>query len=576
MRFPSLSHLAFEARCTLLRFPWTLAAGAVAATCAIVASQNPEAEEWIRAAFVAALALPLTLALTLVAEGKLWAPVVRTGSLAAGVLLLLLFLRDWGGIEHQPDTFRYLQLSAALHLTVAFLPFLGQARRMAFWQYNRRLFLGFLRAVVFSTVIFIAVAIALGALDKLFGVDVDGKAYLHIWFVVAFVVNTWLFLATVPDDLPALEQDADYPKALKVFAQYILTPIAFGYLIILLAYLVKLVSGAEWPNGWIGWLVASVAVSGILGFLLIEPLRGRAGEGWIRIYSRWLFLGLIPAALMLLAAFWKRIEPYGLTEPRTLGLLLGLWLLGVAILFSLRPGASIKIIPVSLAVLLLATLYGPASLAALSVASQGRRFERMIHAGNDATSAAEASATLRFLLDHRASTEIASRIGKPLPAIEWDSVSRSGPERDTVATQLLALAGVTYRSQPLRADPDQFSLERAEATAFAVDGVRWVVPMRFGDTAGRAVGGDTVRLLSAAMDARQRIAVGRDTLEFDLAALIYRDGDSVAAVRSADGVARIASRSGARHADLLLQNLNGLLNESGVRISYWSGNLLLR
>ena len=121
-------------------------------------------------------------------------------------------------------------------------------------------------------------AIALGALDKLFGVDVDGETYVRIWFVVAFLVNTWIFLAVVPERLPELEHDREYPRALKIFAQYILTPLAFTYLVILLAYLVKIVAGAEWPSGWIGWLVASVSVTGLLGFLLVHPLRSDPGR----------------------------------------------------------------------------------------------------------------------------------------------------------------------------------------------------------------------------------------------------------------------------------------------------------
>ena len=55
--------------------------------------------------------------------------------------------------------------------------------------------------MVFSGVLFVGIAIALGALDKLFGVDIEPETYLRIWIVVAFVVNTWIFLATVPEDL---------------------------------------------------------------------------------------------------------------------------------------------------------------------------------------------------------------------------------------------------------------------------------------------------------------------------------------------------------------------------------------
>ena len=190
------------------------------------------------------------------------------------------------------------------------------------------------------------------------------------------MVNTWIFLAEVPRGLRELVDDTSYPRVLKVFAQYILTPLVFIYLLLLLAYMVKIVIGGEWPSGWIGWLVTSVAIAGLLGFLLVHPLRDDPSEAWIRTYTRWLFVGLIPAAIVLLVAFWKRVLPYGLTEMRLLGVLLGLWLLAIAVSYTLRQDAGIKRIPVTLAALLLLTLYGPLSVTSISVASQGRRLAR--------------------------------------------------------------------------------------------------------------------------------------------------------------------------------------------------------
>jgi hypothetical protein len=266
MRFPSLAFLAQRATQVLRRFPWTLAAGSVAAGTAIVASTRGADHLWGRLAFVTALGLPVTIALTLFAEVRGWSAGVRVVALMAGVAGLALFFSVWPGIDARHEAIRYFQLSAAVHLGVAFLPFLGVAESIAFWQYNRRLFLGFLRAVVFSGVLFVGVAIALGALDRLFGVEIKGETYFRIWLVIALVVNTWIFLAAVPEDLQALEHDSEYPRGLKVFAQYILTPLAFTYLVILLAYLIKIVAGGEWPSGWVGWLVASVSVTGILGF----------------------------------------------------------------------------------------------------------------------------------------------------------------------------------------------------------------------------------------------------------------------------------------------------------------------
>jgi hypothetical protein len=579
MRFPSVDLLAARALAVLRRFPWVLLTGAIAAGAGIVGSTDGSSEEfWARVALVAALGLPATIALTLLAEERQWGTWTRALLPAAALALLGVFLAVWPGIEEKHHAIRYVQLSAALHLAVAFLPFLGTRESVAFWQYNRRLFLGFLRAVVFSAVLFVGLAIALGALDKLFGVDVEQETYFRIWLVVAFVVNTWIFLAAVPRGLGALEHDAEYPRGLKIFAQYILTPLVFTYLIILLAYLVKIVAGAEWPSGWIGWLVTSVAVSGFLGFLLVHPLRADPEEEWIRTYARWLFIGLIPAALMLLVAFWKRILPYGITEPRMLGLLLGLWLLGIAVLFTVRPATGIRTIPVTLSLLLLLTLYGPVSATSVSLDSQSRRFARMLEtAGTDPRAASEASAALRFLLDHRAADAIASAVDGELPPVQWDSLPRYGEARDSIATRIMALAGAKYVPQYQRlGDEGQFHIGAENSGATRVTGYDWLVSVSSG-AGPRMAGMDSVRTLLDSTSGVVRIAIGADTFAFDLVPFIARIADSIPFQRAMPSDRLwLSERSGSGRAALRIDGVSGRRVDGVVRIDHWNGTLIHR
>jgi Domain of unknown function (DUF4153) len=576
MRFPSLATLVEHAAAVLRRFPWTLLAGVVAAASGIVASTTGARDGWTRLAFVAALGLPLTLALSLLGEARGWGPGRRTGVLLAGVAGLGAFFLGWPGIEVAHEAIRYFLLSAALHLTVAFLPFLGAEESLAFWQYNRRLFLGFLRAVVFSGVLFVGIVIALGALDKLFGVHIPAQTYFRIWLILAFVVNTWIFLAAVPPDLAALARDTEYPRALKVFAQYVLTPLAFTYLVILLAYLIKIVAGGEWPSGWIGWLVASVSVTGLLGFLLVHPLRADPNEGWIRTYARWLFVGLVPSALMLLVAFWKRVVPYGLTEPRVLGLVLGFWLLGIALLFAARAGTSIRIIPTSLAGLLLLTLYGPVSLTRVSIASQGRRLERLLRAGHPTdVDAREASAALRFLIDHRAGDEIAARIGRRLPPIDWKSTARLGSARDSLGRRIMALRDVEYvPDYGPRSGGGWFQMTNNDPLPVA--GFDWVLPAAPGDTTTRLAGPDSVAVIGHPGTNVVRVRVGADTLEFDLRPLARGGaGATPASGRPASATLRVEAVAGARRGVLSLTQLNGTRSGDSVLVSYWSGWVLV-
>jgi hypothetical protein len=577
LRFPSIAQLTDRARAVLGRFPWTMAAGVLAAAFAIAATYLDEPGDLVRAAMVAALGLPATIALTLLAEQRRWPAALRIGAQLAAVLALVAFHFAWPGADQKHDALRYFQLSAVLHLSVAFLPWLGTAESPGFWQYNRRLFLGFLRAGVFSAVLYVGTIVAIAALDQLFGVDVDDEIFVRIWFVAAFVVNTWIFLASVPADLPALDRETDYPRALKVFAQYILTPLAFSYLLILLAYLVKLVTGAEWPSGWIGWLVTSVAVTGILGFLLVYPLRNDPGEGWIRTYTRWLFIGLVPASVMLLAAFWKRIVPYGMTEPRVLGVVLGLWLLAISLGYALRPGAGIRRIPLTLALVLLVMLYGPLSPSAISVASQRDRLAKTLPtARENREDAREASGALRFLIEHRAEDDVAAAIGREVPPAAWDSVEGRWQWTDSVGTRIMAIAGAPYvpRHEARMIEEGTFELSASREAPRSVTGFDWIVELSGRDTVVPLAGADTLHSRLDTLSGVLRITTSRDTFDFDLDPLVRLRGDSASAEVSPALLQTDAMNGGA--ARLALSSLGGRLDGDSASVRRWGGMLLMR
>ncbi|HEX6964201.1 MAG TPA: DUF4153 domain-containing protein [Gemmatimonadaceae bacterium] len=587
MRFPSLDVLAVRARAVLVRFPVTLAAGAATAVFAIIATTHDAADTWTRLAFVTVLGIPLSFALTMLAEARAWPRLVRWAAFLAGACALAAFYSVWSGIDEKPDAIRFFQLAAALHLAVAFLPFVGVAESRAFWQYNRRLLLSFLRAAVFSGVLFVGLAIALASLDKLFGLDVPDVTYPRLWFVLAFVVNTWIFLAGVPNDLAALEADREYPRALKVFTQYILTPLVAVYLLILLAYLVKILVTGQWPSGWIGYLVTSVSVAGILGFLLVHPLRDERGEGWIRTFRRLLFIGLIPAALMLLAAFAKRIAPYGLTELRYLGTLLGVWLLAIAVLFTVRREHGIRIIPLSLCVLLLVTLYGPLGATHRTVASQASRLEQALAVAratpspNRVTPAeVQASAALKFLVEHRADAEIASAFGGRAPSravlatLKWY-------QADSVARAIMVSASLDYArtTNPSEQEPGFFDVSIGEQGALAVASFDWMVPITMEDSV-IAIGDDTLQFAFDTMTAHLTVASRRGSpLSLAFAPVMdsgeRSDSTGGRIISVPPDRLYIATTGGERRAALQLSWLEWRRTTGRRSVSGWVGRLLI-
>ncbi len=384
--------------------------------------------------------------------------------------------------------------------------------------------------------------------------------YARLWLVNLFVVTTWIFLTDVPRDLTSLVDDTSYPRVLKLFAQYILTPLVFIYLLILLAYLVKIVIGGEWPSGWIGWLVTSVAITGLLGFLLVHPLRDDPEEGWIRTYTRWVFIGLIPAAVVLLVAFWKRVLPYGLTELRLLGVLLGVWLLAIAVSYTVRSDAGIKRIPVTLALLLLLTLYGPFSITSISVASQGRRLAGIVSGPREGRRTdGEASGALLFLLEHGARRQIAAAMPKALPQVNWDSIPDKADQRDSAAVGILATAGLTYLPRWSAELGQYVSLWAQGDVATAIGGYDWMVNLARDGKQPIRVGSDTVGVNFDSTAGVLRLTLATDSFNFDL----QRLAGSVAgiAARTRTGLPpdrlRLYATAPARKAMLALEMLSG-------------------
>ena len=128
-------------------------------------------------------------------------------------------------------------------------PFYRRGSVAAFWEFNRILFQRILQSVLFSTILFAGLAIALWAVQSLLGVKVDWKAYYFLFLSVAFLFNTWFFLAGVPSDWQELESDYEYPAGLRMFVQFILLPLVTLYVMILYGYLVKILIIREWPRG---------------------------------------------------------------------------------------------------------------------------------------------------------------------------------------------------------------------------------------------------------------------------------------------------------------------------------------
>jgi hypothetical protein len=377
MQFPSLKNLAENALVTIRRFPFEVLfalAGTIAGIVIIELSYLQRVNEnWcLRVMMIANLGFLLSLSATLFTESKniTGAKKLLIKLSAALIVISLLFLLNPG--EHSSDYIKFFLFSLTFHLLVAYAAFTAPDSIQSFWQFNKTLFLRFLTGALYSAVLFLGLAAAIGAMNFLFNFKFEWDTFsiLFTWIVGMF--STLFFLAGVPADIQALNNDFSYPKGLKVFTQYVLIPLATVYVVILLAYEIKILIQWELPKGLVSHLILGYAVFGILSLLLVFPVREQDENKWLKTYARSFYFLLIPLLILLFTAAGTRIFRYGLTEMRYFLVLLACWLLFITIYFLIAKKQNIKLIPISLSILTLLSIYGPQSAFSVSLYSQRR------------------------------------------------------------------------------------------------------------------------------------------------------------------------------------------------------------
>jgi hypothetical protein len=418
MVLPSIQNLIQDIKYVIRRFPLEIffaCAGTIAAIISIQTNYlNEIVSNWcVRVIMTANLGLLISLSISLYLESK----AIKGRSLylfkilpALLVASLVLFIDP---LEQSADIIKFFLMSLAAHLLVSFSAYIHSASIHGFWQFNKTIFIRFLTSVLYSSVLFLGLAAAIGATKFLFNINPGSHAFSILWVFIAGIFNTIFFLAGVPGDLSALNNDSSYPKGLKVFTQYVLIPLATVYVIILLAYEAKILIEWNLPKGLVSSLVLGYAVFGILSLLLVFPIREQEENRWIKTYARSFYFLMLPLVILLFLAAGTRIFNYGITEYRYFLLVLACWLLLITIYSLISSKQNIKLIPVSLCVFTLLAVYGPQSAFSVSASSQTRILTDIFKKNNafkdgkiirpkkisvkDGNSAAE---TLRYIIQH--------------------------------------------------------------------------------------------------------------------------------------------------------------------------------
>ncbi len=320
-------------------------------------------EPLLRLGFVASLGVFLFAALALMREKN---PLCLLGiALLVGYYFILPDMQDPSRVIFM----RHLFLALAFFIMIVWAPFYNRSiDNERHWEWTQRVIFGLLMAIVFSIVLYGGLSGGLFAVDKLFSLGISGKRYGQLWFVVVGIFGVSYFLSQIPKDRENLTPHS-YTKVENIFTKYILTPLAFGYFIILYAYSAKILISQAWPKGILAWIIIAFSAVALITYLFWTPLLSQK----LKKYRRFFFVVLLLQTLMLALALGMRIEAYGWTENRYMVALFGAWLGVISLYFILFGDARYKWLFLTLSLAIMISQVGPWSAYEVGKKSQQKR-----------------------------------------------------------------------------------------------------------------------------------------------------------------------------------------------------------
>jgi hypothetical protein len=379
-----LEKLTQGIRLSLTKYPISILFAAIAAMLLIVTmAEDGDGFEFLSPYIIGcAMGISLFFAIHTTLEIKTWPGYIKGLALILGIGVLWLIVFDiQNHINNGTDQSQAIQIfgyGLLTHLVVAFLPFIGNFKINAFWQYNKSLFLRAFTTALYTGVLFAGISGAILAITELFDVDFGSKIYAYLWFIMALPMSVMIFTAGVPTDINELESSNDLPKGLRIFVQFILIPLVVLYLLILYAYMGKIIFQWSLPQGWVTILIMVFSVLGMLAMLLVYPYQHQKENSWVNWYTKGYYIALIPLLILQYVAILTRIEEYGFTAPRWAVLAITVWLTWITLYNVFFKGRNIVLIPLTLFITAFLYLLGPLSHKSISISSQTAKIHRLL------------------------------------------------------------------------------------------------------------------------------------------------------------------------------------------------------
>jgi hypothetical protein len=391
-------HIIQGLQATIKRFPIPVVIAILGTIITLFVLHKNDTESVSKLFYTIALAFPLSIATTLISErnNKM---ILNFSILGIFIIIYYFFIgKNLFTVDYDKFRMQYMLWILASAFLITFIPFIKKttADVLDFWHYNQKILFAGLTTVFYTGTIYAGLSIALFSVNTLFDLNIDSIRWAELGTLIGGLFTTTFFLARFPQ---AKENKTDYPKELRIFTFYVLTPLVAIYFLILYSYSGKIIISQEWPKGIISSMILGFSMLGIFTYALAYPLILK--DQLLQKISKGFFIALLPQIVVLFLAVKLRIDEYAMTESRYFVVVFGAWLLGMSLYFLISKPKNIQIIAVTLFALTALVSFGPWGAFQVSRDSQVNRLEGILINNNMLVDGKIASTTTQITFKDR-------------------------------------------------------------------------------------------------------------------------------------------------------------------------------
>ncbi|MEK7673037.1 MAG: DUF4153 domain-containing protein [Patescibacteria group bacterium] len=370
MQLPSVNDILNSIQKTVIRFPLAVLAFFGTSVVAIILNHNFNSD-LMPLLLTLLTSVPLAIGVDLFVESQKGKVIFKT---LARILLIALmvtayffFFNSYDSWSDRESMQTFLIILTSI-IFAFFAPFISKGRENGFWQFVVAVIFAFVETFLYFAVLYLGIVALMISINYLFDVEIKELYFFDVWVSLVGYIASIFFLNRVPANFQALDKTTNYSKILNVLVDYVLLPLVCLYMVLIYAYIAKIIFMWEWPMGGVASWVTGFLSVGVVAYFF-------SNVAW---FKKWFYVAAIPLIAVLFLAVGMRINDYGFTEPRYFVALFGVWMSVMAIYYLVSRAKSLKFILMSAFVLILISAFGPQSAFDVSRWSQINRLEQIL------------------------------------------------------------------------------------------------------------------------------------------------------------------------------------------------------